>query len=733
MAALCPGVQYGLSSQQNFSDNKDLIFVKLTDSALRAIEEYIKNQNKCSQSPHIRFLGNQNGELSFPSQHHESGHTSFSFAMSTTADMEGPAGSFECIQGTPPRGPLESLGSIRHKIRINANDDVYEATRNRMTEAEDKYKNKCTREIKPNQTDIGRKVKVKQQSSSTTSSSRPSMLSSSSSSQQIRPSSMTSMRDSLLKPSSYPNPSVVKPPQNNLPTSNHSSVSNGLSSGLGSNHVSSSQRSTVQHNRKPSVPEVARRPLRERLIHLLALRPFKKIELHDRLNKEGLRGTNSMTTVLKQIAQLRDNCYYLNRNMWNEVNDDWPFYTEFEKQILKRRKPQNLTPPGGSDGGSSGSGQSPTSTHPGSPPQITSTNGVIGGGGTKRPRYNEGADGFPYKKQRIAHGAKTSQLSQQSFGDNTFGYRKGKRNGIQNNLRQILAPSLQAYIHQTTADSIYNRPSSDSIYNRSPVEQNNSQRRPVTDLRDASNMNPRSRESPNRLYNSYDNPTAEEDRNNRQCDSIEGLTFGVSREKPFRSGSPINGLMTEEARRGTNSPIPQNNGVQREKDRRNNNNHKVSSSRLDRVARVSPDSQTEGLPPTIEKSPIENNGQSSLLDEEEYPDYKKQYIKITSPEQKRAYKADFNADYSEYKSLYPIVEKVSKRFVQLEEELKQEVVNTPRYKDIKKQIVREYHEMKKDLEHIRAKNRFQYLHEKLSHIKKLVSDYDQAQTSAVKC
>lgn len=44
MAALCPGVQYGLSSQQNFSDNKDLIFVKLTDSALRAIEDFIRNQ-----------------------------------------------------------------------------------------------------------------------------------------------------------------------------------------------------------------------------------------------------------------------------------------------------------------------------------------------------------------------------------------------------------------------------------------------------------------------------------------------------------------------------------------------------------------------------------------------------------------------------------------------------------------------------------------------------------------
>lgn len=51
MAALCPGVQYGLSSQRNFSENKDLIFVKLTDSALRAIEEYIKNQVSPNSAP----------------------------------------------------------------------------------------------------------------------------------------------------------------------------------------------------------------------------------------------------------------------------------------------------------------------------------------------------------------------------------------------------------------------------------------------------------------------------------------------------------------------------------------------------------------------------------------------------------------------------------------------------------------------------------------------------------
>lgn len=43
MAALVAGVQYGLSSHSNFPENKSLIFVKLTDSAQRAIEDFIRN------------------------------------------------------------------------------------------------------------------------------------------------------------------------------------------------------------------------------------------------------------------------------------------------------------------------------------------------------------------------------------------------------------------------------------------------------------------------------------------------------------------------------------------------------------------------------------------------------------------------------------------------------------------------------------------------------------------
>lgn len=44
MAALPAGVQYGLSSESSYKENKELVFVKLTDSALKAIEDFIRNR-----------------------------------------------------------------------------------------------------------------------------------------------------------------------------------------------------------------------------------------------------------------------------------------------------------------------------------------------------------------------------------------------------------------------------------------------------------------------------------------------------------------------------------------------------------------------------------------------------------------------------------------------------------------------------------------------------------------
>ncbi|XP_063934249.1 RNA polymerase II elongation factor ELL-like [Zophobas morio] len=104
----------------------------------------------------------------------------------------------------------------------------------------------------------------------------------------------------------------------------------------------------------------------------------------------------------------------------------------------------------------------------------------------------------------------------------------------------------------------------------------------------------------------------------------------------------------------------------------------------------------------------------------EFPDYLTKYSRIKDAEQRRRFEADFNADFAEYKDLYKIVDKVSRRFVSFESMLKQEDASSPRFQALKMQIVREYNENKKDLEHQKLKRRFHYLHDKLSHIKRLV-------------
>lgn len=238
------------------------------------------------------------------------------------------------------------------------------------------------------------------------------------------------------------------------------------------------------------------------------------------------------------------------------------------------RKPQNLTPPGSSDGGSSGSGQSPTSTHPGSPPPPIST--------TKRPGFQEGPDGFPTKRQRIAH--------------------------------------------NTKIDPIY----------RQPVE-NNSQRRPITDSRDASNMNPRSRESPtNGYFGNYTNgmlnderPLSDDEDTNRKrsCDS--NSSFGINREKSlFTPNSPpvINKTLVNDSRKDivVERPNVMLNGVtgrsrqdDKEREREKLKCSKVSSSQ-NLVARVSPDSQTEGLA----QPELEPSFTKMEVEDDEFPDYK---------------------------------------------------------------------------------------------------------------
>ncbi|XP_062888094.1 RNA polymerase II elongation factor ELL [Mobula hypostoma] len=110
------------------------------------------------------------------------------------------------------------------------------------------------------------------------------------------------------------------------------------------------------------------------------------------------------------------------------------------------------------------------------------------------------------------------------------------------------------------------------------------------------------------------------------------------------------------------------------------------------------------------------------------PDYLLKYAAITSQEQRQGYKTDFNAEYSEYRDLHSRIESITRRFTQLDAELKQLSPGTADYKSIHDQILQEYRKIKKtNPNYSQEKYRCEYLHNKLAHIKKLIAEYDQKQ------
>ncbi|XP_025209136.1 RNA polymerase II elongation factor ELL [Melanaphis sacchari] len=502
MSALTAGVQYSLSSNQNnglmpkqrTGKNKTLFFVKLTDSCLKAVEDYLRccqqGNSENLPKPRIQFKGNE-GQLCVPSI---SKNYTFDFSLSNN-DVAAPRSSFECIRQNTSRS-LEYVGTLNRHIRVLANDDVYEATRHRMVAVEELHKKSCTREIElDSKSALSRKIRK--------------------------------------------NPAQIRASRHNNNTYNNVNITNNVPKPIISKPIPPHTPSPANH-----ASDISKKPLRDRIIHLLALRPYKKPELISILNRDGLKDKDrtQIMSVLSHVAQAKDNVYYLLRHIWNDVQEDWPFYSSQDHIVLKRRKPQNLTPPGLSDTGSSGSSeQSPSSTVPSSPP-----NNVHG---NKRPGYYNSADGFQTKRLRISH---------------------------------------------------------------------------------------------------------------------------------FKRPSPEKKLLS-------NSPPP------------------IVSSTQSAI-----------------RSPTHAPSHTNPI-----PKYIQDFVRITNKEQKKQYKSEFMKCHKEYKHLAEIMDPVRNKFAKLKDRMLLYPKGSNEYKILEKQILQEYNERKHDDKYQAAKTRFDYLHNKLSHIKDLVHDYDK--------
>ncbi|KAK1338998.1 LOW QUALITY PROTEIN: hypothetical protein QTO34_019667 [Cnephaeus nilssonii] len=133
----------------------------------------------------------------------------------------------------------------------------------------------------------------------------------------------------------------------------------------------------------------------------------------------------------------------------------------------------------------------------------------------------------------------------------------------------------------------------------------------------------------------------------------------------------------------------------------------------------------EDMGPRLEHSPPVQAGSESP-NPEEVPDYLLQYGAIHTAEQQRAYEQDFERDYAEYRILHARFGAASQRFIELGAEIKKVQRGTPEHKVLEEKIVQEYKKFRKRYPGYREeKCRCEYLHQKLSHIKGLILEFEE--------
>ncbi|XP_057695567.1 RNA polymerase II elongation factor ELL-like [Corythoichthys intestinalis] len=291
MASLGQDRRYGLSCGKNNSSNnkhglnRTLYHVKLTDTAIRALESYQNLKANLPNEPSICFEGNQ-GYIKLPAPTVESPNAFriFSFYLSSDCKDQ-PQASFDCIhQYVSSDGceQLEGQGVIQDKITVCATEDSYQMTRERMSQVEKDSWSRSAIEIKPGATHPSKSVKLHKKAP------------------------VLSASDS----------SVCRAP-----------APSRWSGSLASAHHKS---------------------LRERIIHLLALKSYRKPELLLWLERERVvtRDKAELSAILDEVAKVnpKDSSYLLKDDFYKYVRKDWPGYNEEERQLVSRLLSRKLQP-----------------------------------------------------------------------------------------------------------------------------------------------------------------------------------------------------------------------------------------------------------------------------------------------------------------------------------------------------------------------------------------------------
>ncbi|KAK1893799.1 RNA polymerase II elongation factor ELL [Dissostichus eleginoides] len=586
MSTLKENQCYGLSSGKlSNGANVSVFHVKLTDSAARAICSFQSGKGWSSR-PTIRFNGSK-GRISVPCSENKDDCRIFTFGVTSVA-RDNPNGSFDCFQQlrTGAAEELSCLGVIQKKMTVNATDDSYDKARQSMAQAEEETRSRGAIVIKQRGGRFqGKKVTVR-----------------------------------------APNPalaSLAKPQQSSQ------SLLGNIKRRV---QVAVSKPKKCASHRK-SVGDVQERPLRERVTHLLALRPFKRPELILRLQRDGLtaRDKETMDSVLMEVGQLniRDKTFVLKDAVYKELHKDWPGYTSGDQQLLKRILVRRLFQPQQNLLSVPEAQVSPLRDTPNSSP-------------AHRPKPSlpeEYTDPLANKKPRISRlSCKTAddksrvrRSEQAAFKDVTEATGNG---GQRNSLdpRKLL-DSLSAACQREVAERLEPTP----VLQEEPK---------VT----------------------ADSP-------------------------PPNSDLPPSPLTVPDLHRHT---------IKRKKSKHKHSDQSPVKCCFNLVC----------FKKTMTQKTI----------------YCKTYTAICSHDSRQSYKQDFNTEYSEYRDLHARIDGVTRQFMELDAQLKELHHGTHKYKTVRNQILQEYRKIKKsNPNYNKDKTRCEYLHNKLAHIKKLISEYDQQQ------
>ncbi|NXT32564.1 ELL2 factor, partial [Pelecanoides urinatrix] len=628
MAELREGERYGVSCGRG-APNATVLHVKLTETALRALESYQGCKDRVSSQPSIQFQGTQ-GLIKIPKVDLPNEVHTFNFYLSNVG-KDNPQGSFDCVQQTDSSSgalQLSCLGLIQNKITVCATSDSYLTTRERMTQAEEESRNRSAKVIKPGGPFLGKRVRVRR------------------------------------APQSIPDA---------VPERKRSTPMN----------LANTIRRTHTHN------AVSQRPYRDRVIHLLALKSYKKPELLARLQRDGVnqKDKNSLGTILQQVASLnpKDNSYTLKDYVFKEIQKDWPGYNEIDKQSLELILSRKLN-----------SSQNATSTsHLDS--SVTSDKDTPSTSCQKRLLNSNFVSPLMNKKQRISH--LTSRV-QPSFGGHLPASSE----------KAAAAPPLPPPPPAAAAPAplplpptllpTSNPPQTASSGSPSTPEGRGTQDLPVDSFSQNSSSvyEDQQQKYTSRTPLGIPAPAAAQVEPPKSA----GKKHAELHQKPKKA--------KEHKKKDKSKMQDTTSASEEEKDLRKEETAKLETSpRLD---------SGEGVKETCTAS---TDHPSSTSDQ---PDYFIKYIAIVSYEQRQSYKDDFNAEYDEYRILHARIESITRRFVQLDAQRKLLSPGSKEYQILHEEVLEEYRKIKQSSpNYYEEKYRCEYLHKKLSHIKRLIGEF----------